>query len=154
MDFCLTVSQASDQEQDYTTCLLSPDSATNIADLSGSTAPAYTIPDDCLNGQVVTFPVVPGVNEVCVDIGPLLTETSNLRRRRRMQEAEYVLMIDALEESDQRGTSFYSSADTEGRAPSLTIQGTNTCKTAGTCHSAFYFVSEVLRHFLFRRSQN
>lgn len=141
VDFCLTVSQASDEEQDYTTCLLSPDSATNVADLSGSTAPAYTIPDDCLNGQVITFPVVPGVNEVCVDIGPLLTETSNLRRRRRMQgeETKYLLMIDALEESDQRGTSFYSSADTEGRAPSLTIQGTNTCKTAAqiACSTGF-----------------
>lgn len=128
VEFCLFVAQGAGEEQTYSTCLLSPENATDIATLTGATAPAYSIPTDCLNDKVVTFSVLPNTTDVCVDIGPLLTEASNLRGRRRMEgaNANYLLMIDALEVSDTRGTSFYSSVDIQGRAPTLTVQGTNT----------------------------
>jgi hypothetical protein len=62
-----------------------------------------------------------------------------LRGRRRMEsetagsgfDVTYLFMIDIEEESDQPGTTFFSSKAAENQ-PSLTIKGENTCETAGT----------------------
>jgi len=145
--FCLNVASSENENKaTYSTCLLPPQSVA-IDDLTGTTAPQYTIPDDCLNDKLITFEVDSSDKEVCVDIAPLLvadaanainaTEptgsdaNSSLRGRRRLDEIDtgYLFMIDILEESDVAGTRFYSAKDSEGREPALYFNGENTCQT-------------------------
>jgi len=186
VEFCLNVASSENENKvTYTTCLL-PSESTSLAidELTGTTAPEYEIPDDCLNGKVVTFEVDSSTEKVCVDVASLLVTTSegmnssadgteaaestgetesiestesesteetestestegdsepnsSLRGRRRLEEtsatgskiATYLFMIDTLEESDLGGTRFYSTSDSEGRAPVLTIEGDNTCQS-------------------------
>jgi hypothetical protein len=149
--FCLTVASNSNEEKiTYSTCLLPSTSAPEPIDaLSGETAPSYTIPGDCVNNQVVTFDVYSSVTEVCVDVASLLATTTttaatdttdsnpSLRGRRRAEDATgvnatYLFMIDSLEESDRPGARFFSSKDPQDREPTLTIEGENTCQSAGT----------------------
>ncbi len=153
VDFCLTVAKA-ESKMTYSTCLLPSDSSSiAVGDLTGATAPSYSIPGDCLNNEVVTFEVDASTTEVCVDIAPLLknstmadeplpptsatTPPGRLRGLRRMEKENgfnqtYLFIIDTLEESTEPGTYFYSSQDTNGFAPTLSIEGENTCKTFGT----------------------
>lgn len=150
VDFCLNVAKA-ESKMTYSTCLLPSDSSPiAVGDLTGATAPSYSIPGDCLNNEVVTFEVDASTTEACVDIAPLLknstmvdepmpstpatTPPGRLRGLRRMEKENgfnqtYLFIIDALEESTEPGTYFYSSQDTNGFAPTLSIEGENTCKT-------------------------
>jgi len=156
VDFCLTLAGNDDTTANrvtYSTCLLPPDSAPAAIDsLTGTSAPEYTIPGDCLNDEVVTFTVDPFLPEVCVDVTKLLLTNSSdvpvvnatttdsnpaLRGRRRAEEtggtgidAKYLFIVDTLEESDQPGVRFYSSKATEGSPPQLAMTGDNTCITA------------------------
>ena len=157
VEMCLKVaSTGSVDPVTYSTCLLPPDSAPlAIEELSGSSAPQYDLPIDCLNDQAIEFVVEPSATEVCVDVTELVTMSEIIesdtnttepdsdaalrgRRRRRLEPEEeepepktYLFMIDTLQESDAPGTRFYSSNDPEGRAPFLYFAGDNTCFTAG-----------------------
>ena len=50
--------------------------AEDIDGWTGSTAPNYEIPDDCLNG-VVTFEVGPSTTTVCVDVASLFVASNS-----------------------------------------------------------------------------
>lgn len=148
VEFCLNVAR-NENNSTFSTCLLPPQTTSvPINNLTGTTAPQYTMPGDCVNDKVVTFEVTSSDEKVCVNVAPLLlvtggvnaTESSDdnasLRGRRKLDEIEeaednmsYLFMIDTPEESDGPGTKFYSSTDSEGRVPSLSIAGENTCQT-------------------------
>jgi len=140
----------------YSTCLLpSADTATDIETLTGDTAPEYTIPESCVNGEVTTFEIGPSTENLCIDVTSLFGKTSStsnsdlstnstaLRglRRRFLQEdnvnanettpttpTSSLFMIDTLKESDKPGDRFYTRADINGRQPSLKIIGKSACK--------------------------
>jgi len=160
VQFCLTVAEnEGENKKTYSTCLLPPSSTPQpVNELSGVTSPDYNIPGDCVNEQVITFEVDSSTTEVCLDVAALLQGASDaslptentdlvpapdqnpsLRGRKLEQDMSlslngvvlnYLFMIDSLEESDQRGTQFFSSNAPNGRAPTLVVEGGNTCKTA------------------------
>ena len=88
------------------------------------------------------------------DVTPDTDVTPALRGRRSLQEDDatnattasgtasdttLLFMIDTLDVSDKPGDRFYTKADENGRVPTLTFGGENTCRTVGT------FKSHVVR---------
>ena len=94
----------------------------NIEDLTGDTP--YTI-DDCVNDEVVTFPLTATQREVCIDATTLVYQSAAVpvRRLRKLQSTvPYLFMIlNEIEDTFPGSEFFTSSADNATLYPTLTL---------------------------------
>lgn len=141
-EFCLdhVPNEEPDRKVTYSACLIdSP--LEGVEDLTGETA-FFLTPDDCVNGEVVTFDVSPADTEVCMDVKDMVTSKAETAlyglRGRSLEEANFVMLIENSAESDQAGDRFYSTNnDADAKPPRLTIKGKEPagadCNSIGRC---------------------
>jgi hypothetical protein len=143
VEFCLDhVETAEDVDRvvTYTACLVPYTSSVN--NLTGSNA-NYTLPDDCIGGEKVTFDISPPDQDFCIPATDVVMAAANeatmIRRLRgHSQERRKLLMLDDIlvlaisnpNASDQPGDRFYTSKDANGRVP--LVEFTSSSNNTGT----------------------
>jgi hypothetical protein len=130
IEFCLDHvedEEAVERVVTYTACIVPY--TTSVNDLTGSNV-NYTLPDDCIGGNTVTFDISPSDKNFCIPATDVVMGAANEativrrlrglnqgRRKLLMQDDTLLLAILNPSESDQPGDRFYTSNDVGGRVP-------------------------------------
>ncbi|KAG7373765.1 hypothetical protein IV203_012860 [Nitzschia inconspicua] len=123
-----------DDNRTYSVCMLLPEllDDTDIESLSTEEDfVGFTMPDDCVGGVMTSFEVSSSTDVICIDVSDALTyaltgpntDVPVIDISRTLQSSERLSFMIGASDPDLvgDGDKFYSSEDTQGRHPELTL---------------------------------